>query len=295
MAKSSRGRSDLNHKTDRAQATPALPKRRPIATVDDHRLRSEFMRTLIASRPDTPHTGEVPPQVIVQFWDDRRNVPPDVKQCISSWSALESLGYQHLIFDDASAADFVRRCLGERYLRAFRGCPHPAMRSDFFRYAFIWVNGGYYVDADDEYVGGPIGQAVRGGGLKLRPLCYDISSDGMVDAMSAATTNPEAQRIFYVDTTPLIAPAEHPVVGAALSNATENILNASKANRDIQTLTGPGNLTATLVRHTIELGLSSMPLDFDILYDWDSIAVSKWPLAYRSDQRNWRVWQRGDA
>jgi hypothetical protein len=26
-----------------------------------------------------------------------------------------------------------------------------------------------------------------------------------------------------------------------------------------------------------------------ILNDWDSIAVSKWPLSYRRDERNWRL------
>ena len=81
--------------------------------------------------------------------------------------------------------------------------------------------------------------------------------------------------------------------GAALRNAMENILGASNENRDIQSLTGPGNLTASLVRHAIELRQSSMPLDFSIIEDWNSVAVSKWPLSYRSDQRNWRLWQRG--
>lgn len=264
-----------------------------MAAVDDHRLRSQFMRALIASHPAPPPRGEPAPRVIVQFWDDRRTVPTDVEGCISGWATLDSQGYQHVLFDDESAADFIKEHLDDRHLRAFQACPHPAMRSDFFRYAFIWVNGGYYVDADDEYVGGSLAQTARAGGLQLRPLCYDIASDQMIDAVGAASAASDAQRVFYVDTTPLIAPAKHPIVGAALRNAMENILGASNENRDIQSLTGPGNLTASLVRHAIQLRQSSMPLDFSILEDWNSVAVSKWPLSYRSDKRNWRLWQRG--
>jgi Glycosyltransferase sugar-binding region containing DXD motif len=230
--------------------------------------------------------------VIVQFWDNRQTIPPDVAGCIRSWAALESQDYQHVLYDDDSAADFIDRHLSDRHLRAFQSCPHPAMRSDFFSYAFIWSHGGYYVDADDEYLGGSIARTVRGNGLHLRPLCYDITSDQMIDAGMAAAAASDAPRVFYVDTTPIIAPAKHPIVGAALSSATENILGASNDNRDIQTLTGPGNLTASLVRHAIELTESSMPPDFSILDDWNSVAVSKWPLSYRSDQRNWRLWQR---
>ena len=250
------------------------------------------MRALIASQPEPPSHGGTPPALIVQFWDDRHVIPADVQECMAGWSALELQGYQHVLFDDDSAADFIRQHLSGRHLRAFESCPHPAMRSDFFRYAFIWVNGGYYVDADDEYLGGSLAQTACANGLQLRPLCYDVVSDQMVDASLAAKSKFDGPRIFYVDTTPLIAPAQHPIVGAALHNATENIIGAGNDLRDIQTLTGPGNLTASLVRHTIELRQSSMPLDFTILNDWSSVAVSKWPLSYRSDERNWRLWQR---
>lgn len=61
----------------------------------------------------------------------------------------------------------------------------------------------------------------------------------MIDAVGAASAASDAQRVFYVDTTPLIAPAKHPIVGAALRNAMENILGASNENRDIQSLYWP--------------------------------------------------------
>jgi mannosyltransferase OCH1-like enzyme len=80
--------------------------------------------------------------VIVQFWDDADAIPVDVQQCMNSWSCLESQGYKRLLFDDTSAAEFVKQYLGERHLRAFQKCAHAAMRSDYFSYAFIWVKGG---------------------------------------------------------------------------------------------------------------------------------------------------------
>ena len=34
---------------------------------------------------------------------------------------------------------------------------------------------------------------------------------------------------------------------------------------------------------------SDIESDVVVLGDWDSIAVSKWPLSYRGDARNWRL------
>jgi hypothetical protein len=55
-------------------------------------------------------------------------------------------------------------------------------------------------------------------------------------------------------------------------------------------MTGPGNLTASLVHHAIASDLVGRALDFTIVPGWDVISLSRWPLSYRSDQRNWRLW-----
>lgn len=255
------------------------------------------MRQLIAAAPDPPPKNDepLPPRVLVQFWDDSDAIPSDVHECLDSWSVLETAGFERLLFDDISAARLIEENFSDRHVFAFQQCRHPAMRSDYFRYSFILKFGGFYVDADDVYLGQPIDALFSDGRLKLQPLCYDIATDSMLDARSSATAEEDAQLIFYAGNTPLIAPAGHPIIADALDHATSNVLSADDANRDIQSLTGPGNLTACLVKHAFELDASGATKDFELLTGWDPAAISKWPLAYRSDDRNWRLWERGDA
>jgi hypothetical protein len=61
----------------------------------------------------------------------------------------------------------------------------------------------------------------------------------------------------------------------------------------VQAITGPGNLTASLVEHVVDRG-SDKRTDFSFIRDWDRISTSRWPLSYRNDERNWRLWTRPD-
>jgi len=95
---------------------------------------------------------------------------------------------------------------------------------------------------------------------------------------------------FYVNNNPLIAPAYHPVIQLALDRATDILLSCLKERLEIQSTTGPGNLTASLVRHSITSKNKGRTPDFSILPDWESTSISPWPLSYRDDERNWRLW-----
>ena len=94
--------------------------------------------------------------------------------------------------------------------------------------------------------------------------------------------------IFYVNNNPIVAPAGHPVVRFALERATRILLNCHE-RPGIQSTTGPGNLTASLVKHAIASTCQGLDRDFVILGDWQEIAVTRWPLSYRNDKRNWRL------
>lgn len=167
------------------------------------------------------------------------------------------------------------------------------MRADYFRLCFMLRVGGLYVDADDEYQGADVEPLITSGQLWLQPLCYSIASDSMVDVAHALGDTAGAARIFYVNNNPLIAGPGHPVIAAALERSTDLLLAASRANRDVQSLTGPGNLTACLVSHAVQQAAGGKTRDFEFLTGWDAVAVSKWPLAYRAGERNWRNWVRG--
>jgi hypothetical protein len=73
----------------------------------------------------------------------------------------------------------------------------------------------------------------------------------------------------------------------ALARATVSLLG-DKATPEIQSTTGPGNLTAVLAAHARESELLGTAPDFELLLDWEATAEPCWDLAYRSDSRNWR-------
>jgi len=256
------------------------------------RARSDFVREIVQRRERSPRDSSMwpspTPKRIVQFWDDLQRLPEDVKACMNSWKQLERQGFELEVFDRNSASTFIRARLGTRYEDAFNRCYHPSMMSDYFRYSYVLVEGGFYIDADDVYHGTPIGHFFVDGRLKLQPFCYDVATAQMV--APSVFTEPGANRpewIFYFNTTPLIASRHHPIVERALLNATAS-LEADRANGlpEVQATTGPGNLTRS-VFEVIKEGCSTEAMM--VAHDWELISTSQWPLSYRNDLRNWRL------
>ena len=263
----------------------------PIAFASDDTMRSAFTRSLFL-QDDQGSIAEPRsvPRCIYQFWDTEQ-IPEDVQQCISTWQALESIGFEYRLFSNETARNFISKNFGSRHITAFDNCTHPAMSSDYFRLCLLAIKGGFYIDADDIYGGIDLESLVDGGLLVLSPLCFDLAEEEMTPAFEAAPDEQRAgQRIFYVNNNPLVSPPNHPLILMALEQATENLL-VTPASRDIQSLTGPGNLTYCLVLHCLQLQHKENDRDFRVLKRPDDLARSQWALKYRSDLRNWRTWK----
>jgi hypothetical protein len=261
--------------------------------VKNERYRSNFVRELVqrcnepAQAPEAYLTA--PPRCIVQFWDDLERLPQDVKECMESWKILEQSGFDLEVFDENSAREFILVHLGPRYEKAFNKCYHPSMKSDYFRYSYIFVKGGFYIDADDVYSGVEVDHFFTDGRLKLQPFCYDIVTAQMVSPSIFLT--PETDNfywIFYFNTTPMIAGPNHPIIERALLNATIALEEELKDQLpEVQASTGPGNLTRSVFEVITE---KRCPVEaLFIARDWEKISTSKWPLSYRNDKRNWRL------
>jgi hypothetical protein len=166
------------------------------------------------------------------------------------------------------------------------------MRADYFRLGFMLRVGGLYVDADDRCRGQSIDKALGGSRVRLRALCHDSPTTSMLAPHETARHGEEASHIFHVNNKPLIGPAGHPLVARALERPTDQVLFFEASGRDIQSMTEPGNLTDSLVEHLLEIQDQG---DFAFLPNWDSIAASTWPFEYRSVDRNWRNWVRGNG
>lgn len=263
----------------------------------DHRLRSDFIRQLTLRqlardralpRGERTDQSALIPKTLVRFWNEPCDVPADVGNCLKTWDALRDEGFTFRMFGDASAAAYIAERYGPRELAAFARCRHPAMRSDYLRMCFVLAEGGLYVDADDVLVGDGWKDVFRDGTLKVQPLCYDVAAGGMVSASELRRADlPTDGRIFYVNNNPIAAPAGHPVLRRALARATDTLLGDEPAP-EIQSTTGPGNLTAALAAHARESQVGNSRPDFELLLDWEDIAEPCWDLAYRNDARNWR-------
>lgn len=260
----------------------------------DDRARSNFVRKLVQRSNEPPRAPAAnlttpPPRRIVQFWHDLGRLPQDVRACMESWKTLEQSGFEFQVFDESSARQFIRIHLGSRYESAFDKCYHPSMQSDYFRYCYIFLEGGFYVDADDVYHGTAIDHLFTDGRLKLQPFCYDIPTAQMVPP--SVFLNPGANAvgwIFYFNTTPLIAVRNHPIIERALLNATTSLEQQTQGQLpEVQATTGPGNLTRSVFEVITD---ESCPKELLlVVHDWETVSTSKWPLSYRSDKRNWRL------
>ena len=266
----------------------------PSVLAENDGFRSRFVHDLCNGlAPTTRHFSETAiPKVIVQYWHDLERIPEDVQDCLDSWAILTKRGFIRLLFGDREARQFISTKLGQRHLYAYELCYHPAMRCDYFRLCYILVNGGFYVDADDLYLGTECDGFFSDGRLKVQPLCYDTVSGSMVSPDLFVRDGRYSESwIFYLNNNPIISPAYHPIIQFALERATR-ILHTSPDRPPIQSTTGPGNMTASLVRHALSCSRSDKEYDFTLLPGWETVSISVWPLSYRNDERNWRLFDK---
>lgn len=254
---------------------------------ESYQQRSEFIRKIIQQPVEGAISSCTIPKKIIQFWDSSNTIPNDVRHCMKSWRILEPFGYEYLLYDFVSAQEFIKHNLGETYSEAFAKCTHPAMQSDYFRLCYISVNGGFYVDTDDVYLGSEISSFFTDDKLKIQPLCYDISTDSMIPPEIFTKENTyEESWIFYFNNNPLIAPPHHVIIDKALEQSTYLLNKSSYPLTDIQSTTGPGNLSKSIFSCREEIDLLSQ---ITVVSNWQDIAETKWDLEYRADSRNWRL------
>jgi len=265
----------------------------PVGCAENDYSRSNYVRSLVQTPQSSPEPPlgyrSTIPKVIVQFWDNLGRIPKDVQECLDTWKPLAAHGFARLIFDDRKARRFIFTEFGSAHVEAFDLCYHPAMRCDYFRLCYILSSGGLYVDADEMYQGTDFNHLFDDNRLKIQPLCYDTETGKMINPdVFMRDRQYSCKWIFYFNNNPIISPAGHSIIRLALERATRILINSMK-RPEIQSTTGPGNLTASLVRHAISQELAGETQDFLILSDWEATSINPWPLSYRNDARNWRL------
>ena len=224
-----------------------------------------------------------PTQAILQFWDQPAP-PEDVLASLESWHRA---GPPVTCFSDAGAAEWLRDAFGLEALAAYLHCHHPAMRSDLFRLAWLLREGGFYVDADDAFIGDAALPDFEAG-LVLLPLAqhgHEIVpvEHGLQVAAGGAYIG------FFANNAPLYAQAGHPVLEAALGSALAHLHGcmARGERGDIHEHTGPSNLNHALMAYLAQCLRQGVEPDVAVRLDWPWLLPFQ-PMAYKQGERNWR-------
>jgi tetratricopeptide (TPR) repeat protein len=208
-------------------------------------------------------TSSVIPRKIVQYWD-QPEIPADILQGMQTWPQ-QCLGFEHQVFNDASAHAFIKRNCDKKVAKAYRQANHPAMRADIFRLAYLAVEGGIYADADDicrQSIG-----TLLSPGRELVVMQEDLGSVG---------------NNF------ICARPRHPFIEEALEQVVENVIK--RQGDIIWFLTGPGAITQRFCLHFLDaLAAGGLPsevqlLDFYVLQRHLSMHL---PRAYKRSALHW--------
>ncbi len=157
----------------------------------------------------------------MQYWDSAE-VPAELAALMRGWrDAHPRYGYRR--FDAAAAQDFLAEACPAATLLAYRRAREPAQKADLFRLAWLFAEGGCYIDADDRCLA-PLDTVLPpAAGLVLYQEDYGTVGNNVIAA----------------------AP-QHPVTGLALELAVSAI---NRGDGDLLWFsTGPGLLTRALAR-----------------------------------------------
>lgn len=225
---------------------------------------------------NNPTSHEKVPRRILQFWD-QETIPADVQDCMASWRAIPD--FEHVIFDDMRAREFIRVECEARHLDAYDLCNHPAMKSDLFRLAYLYRYGGVYIDADDVYEGSNMDCLFdRDGLFRLRSASY--------------TRSPSERPAAIYNNNPIFCVANDEILRKALERATTVLLSLGKRDfYNMLVITGPLNLSIAVYATALDCVAKGTDFRFGPIIGWDDVAKKNDRMEYRKTSRNWRVAQ----
>lgn len=167
------------------------------------------------------------PRRIMQYWD--KATPPDEVLALMQRCRAANPHYEHVLFSDETAQDFLATEYDSRIVDIYRGCFHVSAKADFFRLAYLYKHGGFYVDAD-EVCDGPLDPFLQTGGIEE---IYTFSR-GL----------PSCVNNWFIGTVPGTR-----IVERAFSYCIQNIDSTMRHGRKsgVWVLTGPGALSFAIL------------------------------------------------
>lgn len=150
-------------------------------------------------------------------------IPKDMKKYIEMWNKMNP-EYEMYIFENQDCIDFINKHFDNDVLDAYNNVKPYAYKCDLFRYCWLYINGGVYID-------------VRMVPLKpLREIIKDDDINFIVADDYQLIENSTPLINGFIGVTP-----KHPFIKRAINNCLYNIKNKIYGNTFVD-VTGPGVL-----------------------------------------------------
>ncbi|KAJ3437586.1 inositol phosphoceramide mannosyltransferase [Anaeramoeba flamelloides] len=88
------------------------------------------------------------PKIIFQIYNDKSKIPQKVYKNIAKYAP----GYKHVIFDDLDTIEFLEKHFSDEVAQAYIRYNIGAHKADLLRFAYLYVNGGVYMDIQMELI-----------------------------------------------------------------------------------------------------------------------------------------------
>ncbi|OLN86756.1 Initiation-specific alpha-1,6-mannosyltransferase 2 [Colletotrichum chlorophyti] len=111
----------------------------------DNSTRSDWVKP----RPDRPIPSKIWQIMLPKIWNEKTPINPEALWETTKWLAMNQ-DYSYTLVGEDGSREFIRRHFGhnDTIVSTFNNLPNVGMRSDFFRYLLLDVEGGVYTDTD---------------------------------------------------------------------------------------------------------------------------------------------------
>ena len=105
---------------------------------------NKFENIVTSFRNHKTHT--IIPKQIIQTWE-HKNIDSDFQKIIDSWKYNNS-NYDYVLYDRNEREKFIIKHFDSNVIKAYKSIISGAYKADLFRYCYLYINGGVYIDID---------------------------------------------------------------------------------------------------------------------------------------------------
>lgn len=119
--------------------------------IDVEKLNEERKKLILMFDDNISQKTSEIPKSIIQTWENK-NFEPEFQKLIDTWK-YHNPNYEHIVFDKYEREDFIRNNFDKDVLDTYNSIIPGAYKVDLFRYCYLYINGGVYVDVDTKCLG----------------------------------------------------------------------------------------------------------------------------------------------